>query len=437
MTEATLRPISTAATSPVDTSPHDGRLLLVLPGLAQRHPDGSPWFERQAANGLARWAEHFEGVDVACDVTPWTSASGETHVPIGGLLASGRVRLCELPPLGGLSAATRHRERARARLETAIDAAGWICIAIGHPHYDWGYTAVEAARARGRRFAVWTDRVEHRVVLDEHRDRTGWRRAFRWLRNRLVVSPWLRRLERQAIEQADLGLFHGLDCHTAYAPWSRNPHLVHDIHLGEADQVGDAAFEAKQRHVMAAGEPVELVYAGRAAAMKGGDDWIEALGLLAAAGVAFRATWLGDGPLLASMRERAQALGIGDRVHLPGRIDDRSAVLQALQRADLFVFCHKTPESPRCLIEALMSGTPIVGYHSPYAADLAGPAAAADLVAHDARQLADRVAAHARDRAALAAAQREARERGRAYSDVAVFRHRSELIKAHLHPGAV
>lgn len=421
--------------SAVEVTPGGDRLLLVLPGLAQRHPDGSIWFERQAANGLARWADHFAAVDVACEICPWTAASADTHVPIRGLLDAGRVRLHDLPYLDGPSAATRHRGDARERLGTAIDAARWICIALGHPQYDWGYTAVEVARARGRRFAVWTDRVEHQVVLGDHRDRTGWRRTYRWLRSRLLVSPWLRRLERRAIAQADLGLFHGQDCHATYAAWSRSPHLVHDIHLGEADQIGDAAFDAKQRRVAGPDQPVQLVYAGRAAAMKGGDDWVEALGLLSAAGVDFRATWLGDGPLLDGMRARVQALGLGDRVRLPGRIDDRSAVLGALQQADLFVFCHKTPESPRCLIEALMSGTPIVGYHSPYAADLAGPAAASDLVPHDPHRLAERLVALARDRRALVSAQLVARERGRSYSDVAVFRHRSELIKTHLGTG--
>ena len=34
------------------------------------------------------------------------------------------------------------------------------------------------------------------------------------------------------------------------------------------------------------------------------------------------------------------------------------------------MFCHKTPESPRNLIEALVSGAPIVGYDSPFPRDL-------------------------------------------------------------------
>ena len=34
------------------------------------------------------------------------------------------------------------------------------------------------------------------------------------------------------------------------------------------------------------------------------------------------------------------------------------------------VFTHVTPESPRCLIEALMHATPIIGYDTKYSQDL-------------------------------------------------------------------
>ncbi len=45
-------------------------------------------------------------------------------------------------------------------------------------------------------------------------------------------------------------------------------------------------------------------------------------------------------------------------------------LLRQLKTRDVFVFCHKIPESPRCLIEALQCGVPIVGYESAYPRDL-------------------------------------------------------------------
>ena len=41
---------------------------------------------------------------------------------------------------------------------------------------------------------------------------------------------------------------------------------------------------------------------------------------------------------------------------------DHDQLLRELKARDVFVFCHKIPESPRCLIEALQCGVPIVGY---------------------------------------------------------------------------
>jgi len=34
------------------------------------------------------------------------------------------------------------------------------------------------------------------------------------------------------------------------------------------------------------------------------------------------------------------------------------------------LFTHVTPESPRCLVESLTCGTPIIGYQSRYCEDL-------------------------------------------------------------------
>ena len=407
------------------------QLLLVLPPLARRASDGSLWFELQALNGLRLWADNFARVEAACEVRPLRPDEAGRYAPLEALLSTGRLSFAELPSTRGRLGYLTARGQARRALEPLIARSRFVCIALGHVTEDWGYTAVDVAQRAGRAYAVWTDRVEHRVLLGDHRDRQGWRRWYRWCRSHLLMSPWLRHLEHRAIARAQLGLFHGADCYGAYSPWSRMPQLVHDVHLSAGDRIDDAAFDAKLARI-GRGEPLRIVYAGRAAAMKGGDDWVEMLGHLAAAGLAFEATWLGDGPLLGSMRDRLVQLGLADRVRLPGHRDDRTAVLQAMREADLFVFCHKSPESPRCLIEALASGTPIVGYSSPFAADLIGPQADDCLVEPDARQLADRVAAIARDVHGLHALVEAARRRGHDFTSESMFRHRSELIRHHL-----
>jgi glycosyltransferase involved in cell wall biosynthesis len=66
------------------------------------------------------------------------------------------------------------------------------------------------------------------------------------------------------------------------------------------------------------------------------------------------------------MKQEVTRLGLAGAVTLTGYVNDRNTVLNAMREADVFLFCHKTPESPRCLVEALASGCPIVGYKSGY-----------------------------------------------------------------------
>ena len=65
--------------------------------------------------------------------------------------------------------------------------------------------------------------------------------------------------------------------------------------------------------------------------------------------------------------DRPDARGLGDVVSLPGFVSSRAKVMEFLRGIHVLVFCHRTPESPRCLVEALMSGTGILGYESDYA----------------------------------------------------------------------
>ena len=97
------------------------------------------------------------------------------------------------------------------------------------------------------------------------------------------------------------------------------------------------------------------------------------------------------------------------------------------------LFCHKTPESPRCLIEALTCGTPIVGYDSAFPRELIEANGGGSLVARDdVAALATAVIGLAQDRRQLAALIHAAARDGAQFDDETVFRHRSELIRTHL-----
>ena len=104
----------------------------------------------------------------------------------------------------------------------------------------------------------------------------------------------------------------------------------------------------------------------------------------------------------------------------------------ALRDADIFMFCHKTEESLRCLIEALKSGSPIVGYGSSYPRDLAREGGGRFVGVGESDALGDLISELAGpDRSVLASLMEAAAAAGSELDDVSVFRHRSELIRAH------
>jgi glycosyltransferase involved in cell wall biosynthesis len=238
-------------------------------------------------------------------------------------------------------------------------------------------------------------------------------------------------LEQHVIARATLGLFHGKDTFDSYARFCADPVLVHDIHIAKADHIPRA--QLRQKVATAAEGPLKLVYVGRADAMKGPLDWIEVLCQLDRAGVDFEATWIGEGDYLDRMKTLVKENDLTDRVRLAGFCKDRATVLEALRRAHLFMFCHKTPESPRCLIEALISGTPIVGYGSAFQRDLIAKNKGGRLVPMgDTRGLAEEVERLAKTRDHLRRLIANAARDGAPYDDVTVFRHRSDVIKARL-----
>jgi glycosyltransferase involved in cell wall biosynthesis len=276
-----------------------------------------------------------------------------------------------------------------------------------------------------RPYAVWTDLVDHQVI----RFNAERKPLLRKLYGKYVDAQLVRNYHHYLIRQSSLGLFHGRDCFDAYAPLCPNPHLVHNIHLKRDDAISDRQRQQKATEVEA-GARIRLGYVGRVVGTKGPEDWLEAVGRLIASGCDVEATWLGDGPMLDQMRASVHRLGLFERVHFPGFVPDRRAVLDFLKTCHLCLFCHKVPESPRSLIEAMVCGCPIVGYDSPYPRDLIGDNGAGKMTpANDVQTLVRGLEELCRDRASLAALIGRTTDAAETFNDDAVFRHRSELIK--------
>lgn len=74
----------------------------------------------------------------------------------------------------------------------------------------------------------------------------------------------------------------------------------------------------------------------------------------------YRLTWVGGGPMAETIRQHAEALGIGDRIELAGWVPFGPALLNLYRESHAFVHVSFTEGVPKVLVEALASGLPIV-----------------------------------------------------------------------------
>lgn len=102
--------------------------------------------------------------------------------------------------------------------------------------------------------------------------------------------------------------------------------------------------------------PVVLA-AGRLSAEKGFQVLVEAAPAILAAVPAARLVIFGDGPLRASLERRVAALGLTDRVSLPGFRDDLDRLIPS---ADLVVLPSLTEGLPNVALESAAAGVPVV-----------------------------------------------------------------------------
>lgn len=416
--------------------PKKNSLLLVLPVPFRKTATGELLIEKQACNGIDRWADNFDLVTVACptidEKTYHSSNTTSEYLPTTTLESFDRVRLVPLPYSYQIKSYLKNYLATRKLLGELISNNKYLSFAIGGLIGDWASLAAIEAIKQKRAYSVWTDRVEHQVAKNSYQDRQGLRRVYRFLKDRLFQSWLMAAAEKYIISRANLGMFHGMDCFSAYHNMCKESHLVHNIHLKESDRISRENLDKKIQHIMQ-GQALRIVYAGRVAGMKGPFDWIETMNQLQTMGVDFSASWLGDGPLLEEARQRLNIKNLDGKVTFHGHQSQKEKLLSSIRAADIFVFCHKTPESPRCLIEAMLSGTPIAGYKSPYpedllkniSHDLLTPKDDTEALAKNIRRLND-------NRVELANAMTYCHQISKHYTDKAVFEHRSQLIKKYL-----
>lgn len=403
-------------------------LLLDLPLPFKKSTDGY-LVELQALNGLKCWSDNFEKVTV-CAPIEHESGSGRSSIVWADpseLLASRNIVLEPLPMGYHPRDYVKHKKAVYEKYLTLINSHQYLCFANIGGIGSWGNLGVDIANEKNRKYSLWFD-----WVLDQMPPKKS-RSALGRTKNALDAK-YAKYKTYKAVQDCNLGLFHGKTVYDAYAPFCKNPQLVHNIHLSEADAITDEQLDAKLQSAKMRSN-IRLGYLGRTHPMKAPEDWIEVVDQVCKRLGKDRvdATWLGDGPLLEIARQEVSARSLNDVIKFSGFVSDRKQILNFLQEIDIFLFCHVTPESPRCLIEALISGAPIVGYESAYASDLVGDRGGVLLSEmRDTEALAKHICDLADDRAYLATMIQQASQSKSIYNDRAVFKHRSDLIKAYL-----
>jgi glycosyltransferase involved in cell wall biosynthesis len=76
---------------------------------------------------------------------------------------------------------------------------------------------------------------------------------------------------------------------------------------------------------------------------------------------------VGEGPLRSELEKLAGALGVGDKVHFFGFRRDRISILKGF---DVFVLPSRLEGIPRCLMEAMAAGVPVVASDIPGCRDI-------------------------------------------------------------------
>jgi glycosyltransferase involved in cell wall biosynthesis len=403
-------------------------MLLVLPAPFYR-VEGKLVLESQACNGIERWADHFGKVVVVAPMLPDEIAEQERTIvwrDTETLSQPERFELISVPWAYSIKLFMKHYASTRQLLAGLIDRCQYLQFPLGGLFGDWGAVAALEAQRQHRPYAVHTDLVEEQVILQLAQGK-DWKSQLKGRFFSLIAKNYYKGI----IRRSSLALLHGEDCHTAYGGLCTRSFLVHDIHTKPEDAISQKALAEKVQE-LAIDRTLRICYTGRMVPMKAPLDWVRAIGEARDLGAEVKATWVGDGDLRDEMQQLIVELGLEDCIELVGYESDRQQVLQHIRSAHLMLFTHITSESPRCLIEAFVSGTAIVGYYSRYAEDLTQDGGGAFVPTHDWHQLGRLLKDLWSDRPRLITMVEQAAAKRTHFNDEVVFQERSELIKRYL-----
>lgn len=210
---------------------------------------------------------------------------------------------------------------------------------------------------------------------------------------RLLPFRFLERLvARLVLSNADLvitgnrnnmgfAVANGAKGDTAIIPVAKN---IEPVHLAQPDQ-REAPVEIFSRLGIAPGTPL-MLFVGRLQALKHPDEAVRAMAAVINERPEARGLLAGNGPMQAELEALAAALGVGDRIHFLGHIDQ-------VQLSRVIPQCITvSPLTGMALIECGLGGSPIVAFDRDWQAEFVEDGANGFIVPFlDHQGLADRV----------------------------------------------
>jgi colanic acid/amylovoran biosynthesis glycosyltransferase len=404
-----------------------GTLLLVTPPVT-RTVNGVHEVEVDFSNNLRLYLRNFSHVTFAGPVFPDHQARGVIlrSVPLDEIPNAGRLSFIPLPYAYREDRYLRYYFATKRLLASEIAKAQYL-IFSPHANFEWSTLAARLAIKAKRKFDMESDH-DHASAARFYL--TMMSAGPKKLRKTILAESFIRTVEA-CFAKSSLALLQGQEVFDAYKDIAPNPHKVLNVQVSVEDHISADRLKEKLDR-LTTGSPLSISYAGQAIERKGPFDWLNALGGIFRAGVKFHATWFGEGPLLSEMKRMAAGLGIGEMVSFPGSVG-RSDIMTALQAADIFLFCHKIGESPRCLGEALASGAPLVGYGTEYPRELVSTCGGGEFAEmNDWQRLVDIIVSLDNNRVKLCCLTEGAAASGRLLDRDGAMQNRIDLIKMYL-----
>ncbi len=122
---------------------------------------------------------------------------------------------------------------------------------------------------------------------------------------------------------------------------------------------GSAESEAPPSYARGEQGPLRVLFVGAVLEKKGLRQLLEALAALRSE-LEVDLVVVGRGPALAQMRQLAENLHLGERVHFRGGVDSGAELRDAYAAADVFAVPSLAEGVPRVLFEAMAAGLPVV-----------------------------------------------------------------------------